>query len=201
MAKKRRTPPPPRRVQAPRRREDERSPEDRRKLLLLVAFAALGVVALAAVIAVLALTGGGGGGGEVDATAVRAAMRAAGCTYTEAKAKSLPSGAVHVATIDTKVQWNTYPPAAGPHYGQTAVWGFYDEAAESIRIVHNEEHGGVILWWGPDTPSSGVAKLRSFYNESSESMLGTPIGTIDGKSLGSKVAITACTVNDKANTE
>lgn len=189
MAKKARTPPPPRRVQAPRRREEHRSAEDRRKFLLLVAFAALGLLALAGVLALIALTTGGGG--TVDAAAVRAAMQGAGCTYSEAPAKALATGGVHVATIDTPVEWNTYPPAAGGHYGETAVWGFYDEAAEPIRIIHNEEHGGVILWWGPETPASEVDKLRSFYNESPEGMLGTPVGTIDGKSLGSKVAITA----------
>lgn len=166
---------------------------------MLVAFGASGLVALAAVIAVIALTTGGGG--TVDATAVRAAMQAASCTYTEAPAKPLATGGVHVATIDTPVKWNTYPPAAGPHYGQTAVWGFYDEAAEPIRIVHNEEHGGVILWWGPETPASEVDKLRSFYNESPDAMLGTPVGTIDGKSLGSKIAITAWNGDPETYTE
>jgi hypothetical protein len=200
MAKKPRTPPPPRRVQAPKKREEHRSAEDRRKLLLLVAFAALGLVALAAVIAVLALTGGGSNG-DSDAADVRAAITAAGCTYTEAQAKPLASGGVHVATIDTPVKWNTYPPAAGPHYGQTAVWGFYEQAAEPIRIVHNEEHGGVILWWGPQTPASEISQLRAFYNESPQAMLGTQLGTIDGKSLGSKVAITAWTGDPDTYTE
>jgi uncharacterized protein DUF3105 len=201
MAKKPRTPPPPRRVQAPKKREEHRSPEDRRKVLLLVAFAALGLVALAAVVAVLALTGGGGDGSDAGSSDVRAAMTAAGCTYTDAKAKPLASGGVHVATINTPVKWNTYPPAAGPHYGQTAVWGFYEQAAEPIRIVHNEEHGGVILWWGPQTPADEVSKLRAFYNESPQAMLGTPVGTIDGKSLGSKIAITAWSGDPDTYTE
>src|SRR5215211_2057442 len=199
MAKKPRTPPPPRGVQAPRKREQERSAEDRRRLLMLVAFGALGLLALAAVIGVVALTGGGDS--EVDAEAVRKAVLAAGCTYTEKPAKPLATGGVHVATIDTPLKWPTYPPAAGPHYGQTAVWGFYEQPAEPIRIVHNEEHGGVIVWWGPETSSAEIGKLRDFYNESPEGMLGTPIGTIDGKSLGSKVAITAWTVNEETNTE
>src|SRR3954447_4964517 len=119
MAKKPKTPPPPRRVQAPRKREEHRSTEDRRKLLLLVAFGALGLVALAAVIGVLALTGGGSD--DTDSAAVRSAMTAAGCTYTEAQAKPLASGGVHVPSIDTPGKWNTYTRAAGPHYRQTAV--------------------------------------------------------------------------------
>jgi len=200
MAKKPRTPPPPRGVQAPRKREEQRSEEDRRKMLMLVAFGALGLIALAAVIALLALTGGGDGG-TTDASGVRSAMEEAGCTYTEKPAKPLPSGGVHVPTIETTVNWDTYPPAAGGHYGETAVWGFYEEPAEPIRIVHNEEHGGVVLWWGPDTSPDEIAKLRDFYNESPDGMLGTPVGTIAGKSLGSKVAITAWTGDPATYTE
>ena len=192
MAKKTRTPPPPRRVQSPRRRQDERTPEDRRKLLLLVAFGALGLLALGAVVALLALTSGGGGD-EGDSASVASAMRAAGCTYTTAKAKPFESDSMHVPAPDTKVTWNTYPPAAGPHFGATAIWGFYEEPVDPINIIHNAEHGGVILWWGPDTPQAEVDKLRAFYNASPESMLGTPVETIGGKSLGSKVAITAWT--------
>jgi hypothetical protein len=186
MAKKPRTPPPPRGVQAPRKREQERSAEDRRRLLMLVGFAALGLLALAAVIGVVALTGGGDS--EVDAEAVRKAVVAAGCTYTEKPAKPLATGGVHVATIDTPVKWPTYPPAAGPHYGQTAVWGFYEQPAEPIRIVHNEEHGGVVLWWGPQTPQAEVERLNTFYSDDPVSMFGTPIA-----GLGRKVAISAWT--------
>jgi len=158
---------------------------------MLVGFGALGLLALAAVIAVLALTGGGSS--DVDASGVRTAMQDAGCTYTEKPAKALPDGGMHVPSIDTKVKWNTYPPSGGPHYGETAVWGFYDQPAEPIRIVHNEEHGGVVLWWGPQTSQDEIANLRELYNESPQAMLGSPIGTIDGKSLGSRIAITAWT--------
>jgi hypothetical protein len=192
MAKKSRTPPPPRRpVQAPRRRETRLSPEERRKKLLLVAFAGLGLVGLAVVIAVIALTGGSDG--KSGDESVAAAMRQAGCTFRSVAAEPYKDDAIHVPTETTKVTWNTYPPAAGPHFGEWAVWGFYTDPVDPIRVVHNEEHGGVVLWWGEQTPQSQIAELRDFYNEDPESMFGTPIGTIGGKSLGSKVAITAWT--------
>ena len=55
-------------------------------------------------------------------------------------------------------------------------------------VVHNEEHGGVILWWGSKVPQSTVAQLLAFYNEQPDGSFGTPY-----PKLGSKVAITAWT--------
>src|SRR4051812_29331101 len=117
VAKKSRTPPPPRRpVQAPQRRRDTRSADDRRKLLLLVAFAAAGVIALAVVIAAIALRGGSGGGsssGDTSDGAVTAALQKVGCTVTNVKPTIYNKNETHVQSADTKVHWNTYPPAGG----------------------------------------------------------------------------------------
>ena len=68
-----------------------------------------------------------------------------------------------------------HPPSGGAHYGLWAVWGFYRQPVNPRQIVHNEEHGGVIIWWGPQVPSSTVDKLESFYGQKPEAMFGTPI--------------------------
>ena len=41
--------------------------------------------------------------------------------------------------------------------------------------MHNEEHGGVILWWGPGVSTGTVDELERFYRASPVAMLGTPI--------------------------
>ena len=56
----------------------------------------------------------------------------------------------------TPVTWTTFPPASGEHWRTPAIWGFYRAALNPRQVVHNEEHGGVILWWGPQTPASTV---------------------------------------------
>jgi hypothetical protein len=202
VANKTRTPPPPRRVQAPQRRHDPhtRTDAERRKLLLLGLFGASGIVALGIVIAVIALSGGNKSTGSSSKNdlqgdpAVAAAVRAAGGTYFDKAAPKPPKGqGQHIASLADKVDWNTYPPAGGQHYPLWGVWGFYTDLVNTKQVVHNEEHGGIVLWWGPQTPASEIEQLRAFYEESPNSMFGTPIGTIGGKSLGSKVAITAWT--------
>jgi len=186
VAKKAKTPRPP--VQAPRRRETKRE----RRGVGSIPRAALiaGAVALAAIVAAVAfaLSGGGGGSGS---SAVQGAMDAAGCKLREVAPLPPKSKANYHADSpkdDTKVKWSTSPPSAGGHYGLWAVWGFYRSDVAPQRVVHNLEHGGVAIWWGPKVPAATVDQLESFYRESPDAMFGTPYAD-----LGDKIALTAWT--------
>src|SRR5439155_3491610 len=128
-----------------RRDSSSRTAEERRKWRLLIAFSASGIVILAAVIGLIALTTGG----SASAAGVATAMRDAGCTLKSVKASSRK----HVTSFDAKIKYNTDPPSNGSHYYQPAVWDFYRTTAAPVQVVHNEEHGGVILWWGNKVPS------------------------------------------------
>jgi hypothetical protein len=190
MAKKKpRTPPPPR-VQAPQRRGDTRKTArvddlGARHRMLLYGISAAGIVALVIVVLVVAL-----GGGTSSDKKVAQAMSAAGCSYKSVKAFVPKGQGVHVNSLTKKIPWNTDPPSNGQHYPEWAVWGFYTEAVNPRMVVHNEEHGGVILWWGSKVSSSTVDKLRSFYNEQPDGVFGTPY-----PKLGTRIAISAWTGN------
>ena len=87
----------------------------------------------------------------------------------------MPKGqGTHVNSLTKKFPWNTSPPSNGQHYPAWAVWGFYTEPVNPRLVVHNEEHGGVILWWGTQVPAATVAELRAFYNEQPDGSFGTP---------------------------
>jgi hypothetical protein len=157
-----------------------------RQRAILYAVAAAGVVGLVAVIAIIAL---GGGGGVTDKQ-VASLMSTAGCTYRTVKAYVPAGQSTHVNSLTKKFPWNTTPPSNGQHYPEWDVWGFWTQTQNPRRVVHNEEHGGVILWWGSQVPASTVAKLHAFYDEQPDGLLGTPYPT-----LGSKIAITAWSGN------
>ena len=70
-----------------------------------------------------------------------------------------------VASVDTKVKWNSNPPTSGPHYGQWAVWNFYDSPVPLTMSTHNLEHGGIVIHYGPRIPQSD-RKLTNFYERS-----------------------------------
>ena len=189
MAKKAKTPRPP--VQAPKRRDTKSSSLGGLPRWALVL---IGLVAVGAIVAVVAVATTGGGSSGGSSSDVKTAMLAAGCSYKDVKPlppvhPSAPGG-YHAdsPTLTTKVKWSTFPPSGGGHYGLWGVWGFYRAPINPRKVVHNEEHGGVILWWGPDVPSSTVDQLEAFYRESPNAMFGTPIA-----GLGNKIAITAWT--------
>ncbi len=185
--KKPRTPPPPRRVQAPQQRSGTAGDMGMEHRKLLYAIAASGIVALAAVvIGIVAF--GGAGGTKVNDKQVAAQMTAAGCSFKTVNAYIPKGQGTHVNSLTAKLPWNTSPPSNGQHYPNWAVWGFYTTAVNPRMVVHNEEHGGVVLWWGSDVTPATVAKLNAFYREEPTGSFGTPY-----PKLGSKVAITAWT--------
>jgi hypothetical protein len=192
VPKKTRTPPPPRRVQAPKVRTGSsgRAPEedDRRRKLLLYAYGASGVVALAIVIGLILVLGNRNSSGSND-QAVAKTMRAAGFTYRTNPITPPPNNQVHLASLNDKVSdWSTNPPDGGQHYYTPAPFNFYDEAVPPKIVVHNQEHGGVIIWYGPKVSAATKDKLRSFWQSSPNGILATPY-----KPLGSKIALTAWT--------
>jgi hypothetical protein len=188
VAKKTRTPPPPKRpVQSPRTRPNTSGPgfslAGRRNLVIGIAAAV--VVAAVAVLAVVVT------GKSSSSASIAKTMAAAGCTYKEVP----PLPPTHdsnyhldAPTATSKVKWATFPPSGGGHYQLWAIWNFYTEAVPPAQVVHNEEHGGVIIWWGPQVPAATVAKLQSFYSSSPVAMVGTPIAGLDAK-----IALTAWT--------
>jgi len=124
---------------------------------------------------------------------VASAMAAAGCTFVSKPVlpplHKVSSGYhIDVPTLTSKVKWSTFPPSGGSHYQLWAVWGFYTQPVNPRQVVHNLEHGGVIMWWGPKVSQQTIDKLRNFYDESPGGMFGTPIA-----GLGNKVALTAWT--------
>ena len=202
MAKKARTPTPPRRVQAPKRRDQPRAPRapvDRSKLYLY-ALGASGIVGLIVVIMVLALVVGRGGGKAASTAQAAKVMRAAGCTFTTFPSHRYPpgGGSLHMSKITDKVNYNSYPPSSGYHYPVPAIWGNYSEPVDPKRVVHNEEHGGVIVWYGTKISSADRQKIDQFYEESPNAIVVTPlVDTFSGityprhKPLGSRIALTA----------
>src|SRR5262249_53701128 len=192
LAKKSRTPTPPRPVQAPKRRESTARPTFSlgNRNLVFWGLAGVGVVTVIAVVLAVVL-GGGGGGGSGSSASVAKSMSAAGCTFVTKPVLPPKDGQnFHndASTPTTKVKWSTFPPSGGGHYQLWAVWGFYQQPVPPDQVVHNEEHGGVVIWWGPDVPRSEIDKLASFYQSSPDGVFGTPIA-----GLGNKIALTAWT--------
>jgi hypothetical protein len=65
----------------------------------------------------------------------------------------------------SKVQYQTNPPTSGDHYPNWSRWGVFNPAPVDELIVHNLEHGGIIIFYDcPDNCPTSQDKLASYAN-------------------------------------
>jgi hypothetical protein len=57
------------------------------------------------------------------------------------------AGAEHIPEGQTATDHNSDPPTSGQHYAQPAEAGFYEEAPPDERLVHNLEHGHIVVYY------------------------------------------------------
>jgi hypothetical protein len=139
--------------------------EKSRRTLYLLGVTAIAVLAI--LLAVLLRDGGGGG----DSDDERAVLERAGCTLQSFQALPNENDHSDVPTLTTKPNWNSNPPTSGPHYQEWAIWGFYDEEVPLVKSVHNLEHGGVVIHYGPQVPQTELERLRAFYDDDPNGLL------------------------------
>jgi hypothetical protein len=202
VAKKPRTPDPPRKVQAPKARQKAATDGGGVALPGANVLIGVGLVAIAGLVVALflVLSGGKASGSNVtaaDVTKVRTAMAAAGCTFNGSPAE--PSNQ-HMSDANQKVTYKTFPPASGVHNPTPATWGDYRLPSDPRQVVHNQEHGGIAVWYGQDISQADRAGLDAFYQKSPDAVIVTPIAdTYPGVTypkhapLGSKIALTVWT--------
>jgi len=168
--KKSRVPPPPRTTQGPQQRAagPQRRVESGGQRRFNVWWIVLGVAILLAVAgAAIALTTRGAGAQSTGADGP--CMRQ---TFP-------PMGRQHINKLAADFRYNSYPPTSGPHYppGPKApvVWNVYDAPLDEVAVVHNLEHGGVVVQYGSDVPDATVQQIIDWYQASPNALVVAPL--------------------------
>jgi Protein of unknown function (DUF3105) len=170
--KKSRVPAPPRpaqarerRVQAPQRRV-EHGGGSRSRLWFIVLGVAILLVAVG--VGVAMAFRGGGNEAVADGTLGPCVMK----TYP-------PMGRQHVNKLSAGFQYNSFPPSSGPHYPPgpkaPAVWNIYDSPVDEVALVHNLEHGGIVVQYGSKVPQAAVAQIAQWYQPSPLGLVVAPL--------------------------
>jgi hypothetical protein len=92
----------------------------------------------------------------------------------------------HLTNIDAQPAYNSFPPTSGPHYYLPAKWDIYGYAIPQLALVHNLEHGGIVVQYGKDVPKATVAKIRAWYLKDSTGLVVAPL-----PKLGQTIALGA----------
>jgi hypothetical protein len=140
---------------------------------------------------------------EVEALLARAgeAKEAAGCSDIEVIP---PMGATetedsaHVEQMPPLSQYNSTPPASGPHDSSTEQAGVYQESPAVLgSVLHSMEHGAVVVWYRPGEQSGAeFAEIEDFVERNQDHVILAPYeypdeGTEGGLPKGVNMSLTA----------
>jgi hypothetical protein len=59
--------------------------------------------------------------------------------------------------------YSSVPAASGPHWNGPANWGVYSTPLIETQLIHNLEHGGIVVWYDPDAADAAQVDELSRY--------------------------------------
>ena len=96
-----------------------------------------------------------------------------------------------------KPTYNSNPPTSGDHYVRTEEWGISDTPLVNEKLVHNLEHGGIIIHYNCEKCDDLITKLKDLTNRlaaKDRKIILTP-----NKNIDAKIALAAWGYYDKMN--
>ncbi len=114
-----------------------------------------GVLAAGAIVVVLVLLLGGGAN-----PAAGAAQPNDGSTHVDedTDCRHFPAS----CGVDGN-PYSSLPATSGPHWGNPANWGVYTTPGPESQLIHNLEHGGIVIWYDPtQVDAEGVLALSDY---------------------------------------
>lgn len=97
-------------------------------------------------------------------------------------------GREHIAVGTSHKTYNSNPPTSGPHYADTANWGIHQTTIQDEYLIHNLEHGGVIVHYKCPEPKptpmpSATPSASPFPTTPSATDTATPSAEFDQSAL------------------
>jgi len=92
--------------------------------------------------------------------------------------------------------YHSNPPTSGPHSATDVPWGVYDKPVPKEQLVHNMEHGGVIVWYNCTNCDELVAQIKNVvegYRKDGKELVMTPYPGMEENTI----ALTAWSRLDK----
>ncbi len=127
---------------AEERRKNEAKREQRKKNLVTFGIAALVIAVVAALVV---------SDRKETAGPVGVAADEAGCGDVE-EVEAFDNQ--HIDVGAPHAEYNSDPPTNGPHYESPADTGFYASPLPPEQVIHNLEHGQIVIWFDPAAPQA-----------------------------------------------
>ena len=72
-------------------------------------------------------------------------------------------GQKHLQPGEQHDPYNSDLPSSGPHNPAPAPWGSKDSELPDETLVHNLEHGGIVIAYKPDLPADDLKQLKGLF--------------------------------------
>jgi hypothetical protein len=95
---------------------------------------------------------------------------AAGCTDVQTH----PIEGNNHVDPGTDVAYDTTPPTSGDHYATPAAPGFYTRRVPEEALVHNLEHGQIVIWYRSDAPDEVVGDIEQVTTQQEAATVAAP---------------------------
>ena len=155
------------RREAEERRNQEAKRQQRKRNMITLGIAVL-VIAL---VAALVISDRKKAEGPVGVAAEEA-----DCTEKE---EFEAAGAEHIAEGAPHEPYNSTPPTNGPHHDSPAQAGFSAEPIEPEHLVHNLEHGMIVIWYNPGAPQELKDQLQAVVEQEFAATVAAPFEGLD----------------------
>jgi hypothetical protein len=110
--------------------------------------------------------------------------------------KLASQGSNHVEKLPKEYKPNAFPRTTGPHHAQTVIFGEYTESVPQLNLVHNLEHGGVAVQYGPGVSARTIQQLQEWYRTDPRGLILAPLPDVEQAApLRNKIALTAWTAD------
>lgn len=83
-------------------------------------------------------------------------------------------GGGHLAQGDPVPVYNSSPATSGPHSPAPATCGIYTEELPDVTLVHNLEHGTIVIQYQEDLAEADVPALQGFARSKTSHILLAP---------------------------
>ena len=153
-----------RRLEEERRRAQQHKDARRRTLTTT------GIAVLVAAIVVALIVWERQGEQGASSEPIGVALAQADCSDVE----NFPDqGQQHIDVGAPHEPYNSSPPSSGPHYSQPALPGFYPAELPPEQVVHNLEHGQIVIWYSPRLSDDVKDDIENYVERENDKSPGT----------------------------
>ena len=77
--------------------------------------------------------------------------------------------------IPKNFEYSSFPPTSGPHDPSPAVFGVYDNVVGQRHLIHNLEHGGIVIQYGEDVRRETIDEMVAWYRSDPNGIVIAPL--------------------------